>query len=161
VALKRGGVRWWRGLRVYRQASRARRNRRSSARCASYGGDESDCEGPHDRGEWTRDCGQERLTPGPSRQREENGSRRGPHTGDCARVDNWPSGPAQSAPWRVGPRGNGPKQGDLAQLVHSLSFFIFYLWISDLNSFLNLKIENLNSILCWGFHTVIEHIKNY
>ena len=45
-------------------------------------------------------------------------------------------------------------------LVHSLFlFFIFYLLISDLNSFLNLKIENLNSILCWGFHTVIEHIK--
>jgi hypothetical protein len=37
--------------------------------------------------------------------------------------------------------------------------FIFYLLISDLTSFLNLKIENLNSILCWGFHTVIEHIK--
>jgi hypothetical protein len=41
----------------------------------------------------------------------------------------------------------------------SFSFFIFYLLISDLNSFLNLKIENLNSMLCWGFHTVIEHIK--
>jgi hypothetical protein len=42
-----------------------------------------------------------------------------------------------------------------------LFLFIFYLWISDLNSFLNFKIENLNSILCWGFHTVIEHIKKY
>jgi hypothetical protein len=50
---------------------------------------------------------------------------------------------------------NGP-----SALVHSLFLFIFYLWISDLNSFLNLKIKNLNSILCWGFHTIIEHIKS-
>jgi hypothetical protein len=48
----------------------------------------------------------------------------------------------------------------MAQARWFILFFIFYLWISDLNSFLNLKIKNFNSISCWGFHTVIEHIKS-
>jgi hypothetical protein len=39
-------------------------------------------------------------------------------------------------------------------------FYLLFFWISDLNFFLNFKIQYLSLSLCWGFHIVIKCIKS-
>jgi hypothetical protein len=58
----------------------------------------------------------------------------------CARERSLAQGPAQSAPGRKDPRGNGPKQGDLAQL--EVSLFLLFFFYGFLFQFIDFKLDS-------------------